>query len=153
MTESRRRAKRQKAAADRSSLEWECVVILNEDDDVNPIVQCKFCPWKSGAGATRIRNHILCTGSGGAAKCSGSSAEYNTVKAKLLEKAASTKKRDAVECSIKKVCMAALQEENERLKVENQRLQAYIALLEANAQLRAQADAIQMLPVAVAREI
>ena len=49
--------------------------------------------------------------------------------------------------------MAALQEENERLKVENQRLQAYIALLEANAQLRAQADAIQMLPVAVAREI
>ena len=49
--------------------------------------------------------------------------------------------------------MAALQEENERLKAENQRLQAYIALLEENARLRGQLDSIQMLPVAEAREI
>ena len=152
MTEPRQRAKRQRATADRSNPEWECVTIVNEDDDVNPVVKCKFCPWKCGAGPTRIRirNHILCTGSGGAAKCS---AKYNAIKARLLEKAASTKTRDPVESSIKKVCVAALQEENERLKAENQRLQAYIALLEENARLRGQLDSIQMLPVAKAREI
>ena len=40
---SRQRAKRQKAAADSSGLEWDCVTILNEEDDVNPVVRCKFC--------------------------------------------------------------------------------------------------------------
>ena len=100
------RSARERATADRGNPEWECVTIVNEDDDVNPVVKCKFCPWKCGAGATRIRNHILCTGSGGAAKCS---AEYNASKARLLEKAASTKTREPVEKSIKKVCVAALQ--------------------------------------------
>ena len=50
----RERPKRQRAAAARSSLEWQCVRIVNEDDEVNPFVHCKYCPWKSGAGATRI---------------------------------------------------------------------------------------------------
>ena len=46
---SRQRAKRQKAAADRSGLEWDCVTILNEEDDVNLVVRCKFCSWQSEA--------------------------------------------------------------------------------------------------------
>ena len=70
-TRSRQRLKRKCVAADRSALEWQCVIIVNESDDVNPVVQCKFCPWKSGAGATRIRKHML--GTGPAAKCTGKS--------------------------------------------------------------------------------
>ena len=54
---SRQRAKRQKAAADSSGLEWDCVTILNEEDDailneeddVNLVVRCKFCSWQSEA--------------------------------------------------------------------------------------------------------
>ena len=59
----RERRKRLRAEGNRSSVEWQCVTIVNEDDDVtNPVVQCKFCPWKSGAGATRVRQHILHSG-------------------------------------------------------------------------------------------
>ena len=70
----RRKRLCERVEANRSSVEWQCVTIVNEDDDVNPVVQCKFCPWKSGAGATSIRQHIL--HSGQAAKCKGSSEEY-----------------------------------------------------------------------------
>ena len=48
---------------------------------------------------------------------------------------------------MKRVCIAALQKENELLKEENARLHAHIATLEENAGLRAQTEAIQMLPV------
>ena len=78
-----RQRKRKRGAVDRSSIEWQCVTIVDEDDDVNPRVQCKFCPWLSGAGATRIRQHILRNGT--AAKCKGSSTEYNAMKSQLLE--------------------------------------------------------------------
>ena len=101
---------------------------MNESDDVNPVVQCKFCPWKSGAGATRIRKHIL--GTGPAAKCTGGSDEYKAMKSQLLEKESSTPRRDPVEASVKKACLAALQTENAQLKEENARL---AAALEATA--------------------
>ena len=78
----------------------------------NPFVHCNFCPWKSGAGATRIRHHIL--GTGNAAKCKGSSEEYKSMKSKLLDKVAATQ-RDPVEASVRRVCMAALRKENEQL--------------------------------------
>ena len=127
------------------------MTIVNESDDVNPVVQCKFCPWKSGAGATRIRKHIL--GTGPAAKCTGGSDEYNAMKSQLLEKESSTPRRDPVEASVKKACLAALQTENAQLKEENARLRAHIATLEENARLRTQAASIQMLPVATAHEV
>ena len=46
---SRQRAKRQKAAADSSGLEGDCVTILNDKNDVNLVVRCKFCSWQSEA--------------------------------------------------------------------------------------------------------
>ena len=147
----RQRRKRKCAAADRSALEWQCVTIVNESDDVNPVVQCKFCPWKSGAGATRIRQHILRKGP--AAKCTGAGGEYEAMKSQLREKADSTPPRDPVETSVKRACVAALQKENEQLKEENARLRAQIATLEENARLRAQVESIQMLPVATAHEM
>ena len=70
------------------------------------------------------------------------------MKEKLLEKEASVKKRDPVESSIKKVCRLALQEENERLKQENQLLRAHISLLEDNERLRAQAALVPVTVVA-----
>ena len=71
------------------------MTIVNESDhDVNPVVQCKFCPWKSGAGATRIRQHILRKGP--AAKCTGAGGEYEAMKSQLLEKVDSTPPRDPV---------------------------------------------------------
>ena len=147
----RQRAKRKRGAPDRSALEWQCVTIVNESDDVNPVVQCKFCRWKSGAGATRIRQHILC--SGPTAKCTGGSDEYKALKSQLLEKEASTPPRDPIEASVKRACMAALQKENEQLKEENTRLRAHIATLEENARLHAQVASIQFLPVAAAHEV
>ena len=89
----RQRPRRKRAQADRSALEWQCVTIVR-DDDVNPVVQCNFCPWKSGAGATRIRQHILRTGP--ATKCTGDSSEYYAMKSQLLEKKASTPDRDPI---------------------------------------------------------
>ena len=111
------------------------VTIVDESDDVNPVVQCKFCPWKSGAGATRIRQHILRNGP--AAKCTGGGGEYKATGSHSCfhEKADSTPPRDPVEASVKRACMAALQKENEQLKEENARLRAQIATLEENARL------------------
>ena len=99
--------------------------MADRDPDVNPVVQC--CPWKSGAGATRIRQHIL--HSGQAAKCKGSSEEYKAMKSKLLEKEPPPQ-RDPVEASVRRVCMAALRKENEQVKDENARLRAHVAALE-----------------------
>ena len=87
----RQRPRRKRAQADRSALEWQCVTIVR-DDDVNPVVQCNFCPWKSGA--TRIRQHILRTGP--AIKYTGDSSEYYAMKSQLLEKKASTPDRDPI---------------------------------------------------------
>ena len=80
---SSKRKPRQTLTADRSAIEWQCVTIEAEHD-INPTVACKFCPWTGTAGATRVRNHILCTG--GVAKCKGSGDEYEQMKAKLLNK-------------------------------------------------------------------
>ena len=62
------------------------------------------------------------------------------MKSQLREKADSTPPRDLVEDSVKRVCMASLQKENEQLKEENARLRAHIATLEENARLRAQVE-------------
>ena len=89
------RKARQSATADRTALEWQCVTIT-QDHDVNPKVACKFCDWKGTAGASRIRDHIICSGgSGGVAKCKGSSPEYQAMKAKLASKAEGKKAEKA----------------------------------------------------------
>ena len=75
------------------------------------------------------------------------------MKSQLLEKESSTPRRDPVEASVKRACLAALQTENAQLKEENARLRAHIATLEENARLRTQAASIQMLPVATAHEV
>ena len=89
------RKARQSATADRTGLEWQCVMI-EQDHDVNPKVACKFCAWTGAAGATRIRDHIICSGgSGGVAKCKGASPEYQAMKAKLTSKAEGKKAEKA----------------------------------------------------------
>ena len=101
------RKARQSATADRTALEWQCVTIT-QDHDVNPKVACKFCDWKGTAGASRIRDHIICSGgSGGVAKCKGSSPEYQAMKAKLASKAEGKKAEKAGALVVSEVNEAA----------------------------------------------
>ena len=73
----------------------------------------------------------------------GAGGEYEAMKSQLCEKADSTPPCDPVEDSVKRVCMAALQKENEQLKEENARLRAQTAILEENARLRAQVESME----------
>ena len=130
------------------------MTILNEDDDVNPFVQCKFCPWKGGAGATRIRQHILCHGR--AAQCKDTGEEYNAMQSQLEKKPPHRSVTQWVtEASVKRACMAALQKEP-RMSNSTQggkctHLRAHNAALACARRSCARActgvEAVQMLPV------
>ena len=56
---------------DKSSTEYDCVLVLENENSKTPLLECIYCKHRFRGSATRIRAHIIGQSGMGVRRCSG----------------------------------------------------------------------------------